>query len=229
VQTCDDSLTDRISISGDYDSHECGLTISALQLQDEGQWECEMEEYKFGDWSSGEKHSKNMTVSVKQATTTTTTSTTTTLSTSISPQQTTKASKVMTTPEVYEVTTDDIAVRIEDSEARGNEEPNDTKEELIESIEKEESSEAVYTDDIEALPIEDRDHAEESSAGLIAGVLVSVSAVVIVAILGAVWWKRKNKSMAIVALHMNKDDSLAANAFLEEAEYHISIIKDPEN
>ena len=42
VQTCDDSLTDRISISGDYDSHECGLTISALQLQDAGHWECEV-------------------------------------------------------------------------------------------------------------------------------------------------------------------------------------------
>jgi len=230
VQTCDDSLTDRISISGDYDSHECGLTISALQLQDAGHWECEMEEYKFGDWASGDKHSKNMTVSVKQATTTTTsTSTTTTLSTSTSPQQTTKASKIMTTSEVYEEATDDFAVRIEDNEARGIIEPIDNEEELIESSEKDESSEAVYTDDIEALPIEDRDHAEESSAGLIAAVLVAVSALVLVAIVGTVWWKRNNKSMAIVALHMNKDDSLAANAFLEEAEYHISIIKDPEN
>ena len=42
VQTCDDSLTDRISISGDYDSHECGLTITSLQLEDAGNWECEV-------------------------------------------------------------------------------------------------------------------------------------------------------------------------------------------
>ena len=42
VQKCDDSLTDRISISGDYDSHECGLTITSLQLEDAGNWECEV-------------------------------------------------------------------------------------------------------------------------------------------------------------------------------------------
>ena len=43
VENCDDSLNDRISISGDYDSHECGLTITNLQIEDAGTWECEVE------------------------------------------------------------------------------------------------------------------------------------------------------------------------------------------
>ena len=43
VENCHDSLNDRISISGDYDSHECGLTITNLQIEDAGAWECEVE------------------------------------------------------------------------------------------------------------------------------------------------------------------------------------------
>ena len=47
VENCHDSLSDRISISGDYDSHECGLTITNLQIEDAGTWECEVAEYIF--------------------------------------------------------------------------------------------------------------------------------------------------------------------------------------
>merc|ERR1719184_180243 len=40
VQSCDSSLVGRISISGDYSSHQCGLSISDIQLEDAGTWEC---------------------------------------------------------------------------------------------------------------------------------------------------------------------------------------------
>ena len=42
MERCDDSLRDRISISGDYSSHECGITVTQLQVEDAGTWECEV-------------------------------------------------------------------------------------------------------------------------------------------------------------------------------------------
>ena len=42
VQECDDSLNHRVTISGNYDRHECGLTISAVTTKDAGTWECEV-------------------------------------------------------------------------------------------------------------------------------------------------------------------------------------------
>ena len=69
---------------------------------------------------------------------------------------------------------------------------------------------------------------------MIVGVLVAISALVLAAIVGAVFWKKKRRSMGVVVLHkvgatnltnviiifyfQSKDDTLAANAFLEEAE-----------
>ena len=42
VQECDESLTHRVTISGDYNRHECGLTISGVTAEDAGVWECEV-------------------------------------------------------------------------------------------------------------------------------------------------------------------------------------------
>ena len=42
MERCDDSLSDRVSISGDYNSHECGITVAQLQIEDAGTWECEV-------------------------------------------------------------------------------------------------------------------------------------------------------------------------------------------
>eukprot|EP00092_Neocalanus_flemingeri_P076628 GFUD01095059.1.p1 GENE.GFUD01095059.1~~GFUD01095059.1.p1 ORF type:complete len:301 (+),score=88.35 GFUD01095059.1:36-938(+) len=220
VEKCHAELTDRVSISGDYDNQECGLTITGLEVEDGGSWECEMEEYKFGDWASGSKHSQNISVSVEYKTTTTTLKTTT---------------KTETT-EKYEVTEDDVAGDKIDEETEANDSSDDEAEVYIEDRIDDIAVPAngtdqtvVYDDDIEALPIEDKEAAEGSSTGLIIGVLVTISALVVAAIVSGVFWKKKRRSLGVVALHKNKDDCLAANAFLEEAEYHISIIKDPEN
>eukprot|EP00092_Neocalanus_flemingeri_P031215 GFUD01033907.1.p1 GENE.GFUD01033907.1~~GFUD01033907.1.p1 ORF type:complete len:304 (+),score=94.22 GFUD01033907.1:37-948(+) len=223
VEKCHAELTDRVSISGDYDNQECGLTITGLEVEDGGSWECEMEEYKFGDWASGSKHSQNISVSVEYKTTTTTLQTTT---------------KTETTEKFieYEVPKDDVAGDKIDEETEADDSSDDEAEVYIEDRIDDITVPAngtdqtvVYDDDIEALPIEDREAAEGSSMGLIVGVLVTISALVVAAIVGGVFWKKKRRSLGVVALHKNKDDCLAANAFLEEAEYHISIIKDPEN
>jgi len=58
---------------------------------------------------------------------------------------------------------------------------------------------------------------------------VAVIALAVVTIGSLIFWNRRKQRRAVVELQMNRDDSLAANAFLEEAEYHISIIKDPQN
>ena len=54
VERCDDSLSNRISISGDYNSHECGITVTQLQVEDAGTWECEVRTtfyfYSFRDF-----------------------------------------------------------------------------------------------------------------------------------------------------------------------------------
>ena len=42
MEKCHSELTDRISISGDYDNHECGITITGLEVEDGGNWECEV-------------------------------------------------------------------------------------------------------------------------------------------------------------------------------------------
>eukprot|EP00092_Neocalanus_flemingeri_P076630 GFUD01095061.1.p1 GENE.GFUD01095061.1~~GFUD01095061.1.p1 ORF type:complete len:309 (+),score=91.30 GFUD01095061.1:36-962(+) len=228
VEKCHAELTDRVSISGDYDNQECGLTITGLEVEDGGSWECEMEEYKFGDWASGSKHSQNISVSVEYKTTTTTTTTATTLQTTTKTETTEKFIE-------YEVPKDDVAGDKIEEETKADDSADEAEvyiEDRIDDIAVPANGTdqtVVYDDDIEALPIEDREAAEGSSMGLIVGVLVTISALMVAAIVGGVFLKKKRRSLGVVALHKNKDDCLAANAFLEEAEYHISIIKDPEN
>jgi hypothetical protein len=221
VQSCDSSLAGRISISGDYSSHQCGLSISNIQLEDAGTWECEMEEYRFGDWVSGEKHSRSINISVAHMTTTIKPTTLTISTTTQQAATTTEEFKLQTTFETSEksvVKADDYVVR----------DKVDSEDNHKEEAENHELKETEFEDGIEALPIEDKSNEEDSSTGLIAGLLVTVS-IVIAAIVGGVVWSRKKKSVTIVSLQMDRDDNLAANAFLEEAEYHISIIKDPQD
>jgi len=209
VERCDDSLSDRISISGDYSSHECGITVTQLQVEDAETWECEMEEYRFGDWVKGYKNSKSMTVRVVEATTTKTTTTTTTTTT----QKTTtpiNTYEIDTTSET-EYITEDVDKTIKESDADDNNEELQIR---------------INDEDIEALPVEDK-ATQEVSPGIIIGcTAVAVTMIVIAAIVGWVVKNKRNKSVTIVSL--DTDDHLAANAFLEEAEYHISIIKEPQ-
>jgi len=167
-----------------------------------------MEEYRFGDWVKGYKNSKSMTVRVVEVTTTTTTTTTAT------------TTRQTTTP-----------INTYETDATSEKEyiPEDVDETIKESGEDHNNKELqirMNDEDIEALPVEDK-ATQEVSTGMIVGcTAVAVTMIVIAAIVGWVVKTKRNKSVTIVSL--DTDDHLAANAFLEEAEYHISIIKDPQ-
>ena len=45
IETCDPGLESRVLIAGDYDRHQCGITIPGIQLQDTGLWQCEGRTY----------------------------------------------------------------------------------------------------------------------------------------------------------------------------------------
>jgi len=78
-------IRERIIMAGDYNQRECGIQISSVKQEDAGTWECEMEEYRFGDFHYGSRHSfefnpitVTMTTPAPSTTTTSTTTTTTT-------------------------------------------------------------------------------------------------------------------------------------------------------
>jgi len=81
-QECHDDLRHKVSISGNYERHECGLKIENVTLEDAGRWICEMEEYRLiGGKGSGKKSKKYFRVEVQPPTTTTTTTTAATTTT----------------------------------------------------------------------------------------------------------------------------------------------------
>ena len=41
-QECHDELNHKVSISGNYEAHECGLRIEGVDPEDAGQWTCEV-------------------------------------------------------------------------------------------------------------------------------------------------------------------------------------------
>ena len=116
-----------------------------------------MEEYKFGDWVSGYKHSQNISVTVQQKTTTTATT-----------QQTLPSSKLITTPILH--TTTKIHTQVEDIEGKiANDKSSHDSIEHDDSIaddDREINEDKVYDDEIKALPIEDREVAEVTSKSI---------------------------------------------------------------
>ena len=42
MQQCHEELSERISVTGNYEKHECGLEITGLVEEDGGNWECEV-------------------------------------------------------------------------------------------------------------------------------------------------------------------------------------------
>ena len=120
-----------------------------------------MEEYKFGDWVSGYKHSQNISVTVQQKTTTTT-------------QQTSPSSKLITTPILHTTTkihtqVEDIEGKIADDKSSHDSIEHDDNIEHDDSIaddDKEINQDKVYDDEIKALPIEDREVAEVTSKSI---------------------------------------------------------------
>ena len=41
-QACDSALQHAVTLTGNYERHECGIIITGAQLQDAGQWTCEV-------------------------------------------------------------------------------------------------------------------------------------------------------------------------------------------
>eukprot|EP00092_Neocalanus_flemingeri_P103739 GFUD01132781.1.p1 GENE.GFUD01132781.1~~GFUD01132781.1.p1 ORF type:complete len:338 (+),score=97.91 GFUD01132781.1:37-1050(+) len=256
VEKCHAELTNRVSISGDYDNQECGLTITGLEVEDGGSWECEMEEYKFGDWLSGNKHSHSFNVNVNLRTTTTISTTTTTLTTTVTTTSTTTTfmhtttSASTTTEIVTEEETTALPITTNHPENSSLHEDDDDSEEVMETnYEYEESNEnhghqedqetidsnkpegrsdiPIYDEDVEALAIEDEASAE-GSVGVIVGIVVLVLGLAIGTAVGGIFWNRKRKSIDVVSLHKIRDNSGASNSFLEDSEYHVSIVGEPE-
>jgi len=64
-----DGLIDRVSFAGDYNQHQCGITVTNAQMEDTGIWTCEVEQYVWGDWSRGTTVAATMNVSVVLSTT----------------------------------------------------------------------------------------------------------------------------------------------------------------
>ena len=42
IESCDDELIERVKIAGDYEKRECGIELSSLEVNDSGDWECEV-------------------------------------------------------------------------------------------------------------------------------------------------------------------------------------------
>ncbi|XP_023324663.1 uncharacterized protein LOC111698541 [Eurytemora carolleeae] len=70
VMDCHSEVSHRVSVSGDYEKHECGLKIENITMEDSGTWECEMEEYiLLGGKGSGAKDEHIFNIEVHQKTT----------------------------------------------------------------------------------------------------------------------------------------------------------------
>jgi len=229
VQQCHDDLTDRLTIAGDYNKHECGLTVTNTTEEDGGSWECQMEEYKWGDWVSGRKHQHSFDVSIRLRTTTTTTTTTTitTVTTTRAPTQ--------TNIEEFETTTD---VNFEDL-AETTSEYKETIEDDFESftgrsniprydeIKKEAVVKEEHTAEELIEPIAEKVHLKPWV--LIVGLVVLFLVLAAGAGVGVMIYKRKRKSVGMVALHKIKDKTGASHSFLEDSEYNVSIMGEPED
>ena len=42
LETCDEELAERVSVTGNYDENECGLQMTGMVEEDGGIWECEV-------------------------------------------------------------------------------------------------------------------------------------------------------------------------------------------
>jgi len=221
-QNCHDELDPRTTYSGDYEKHECSITISSVQLRDAGSWSCEMESYVWGSTRGYKSKSKIEVVIEEKSTTTkaTTTATGATESSTTAESSTTTASRS---------TTEEIKLLPDTDYTANDEEESQYKHDDTDS----DDSVYEYNDEVvTALPVSDLESApSQTSAGLIAGVIVCLAAMgLVVAGVGVTYYRRRKSHQAIISyLQAERDDAMASNAFLEEAEYHISIIRDPQS
>ena len=172
-------------MSGDYSKHECAITVSAVREEDAGVWECELESYVLGG-TRGYKQTQNIRVAVSAPATSTSSTTSTTTARTVSTSQT----EVETTTYIEEISIKYDPVETE-SETEAESQPSSTSEENFKILDQE----------VEALPVTEAEEAEEgSSVGLIAGVIVSLLAVILVlAAIGVTWRRRRKSQQAIIS------------------------------
>ena len=176
-QQCHDDLEDRVSIAGDYNKHECSIRISGLEMKDAGSWECQMEAYVSGVFR-GTTDKKSVPLRIIEPTTTESEPSSTTTVSSTTTQSTTT-----TTEETEHLATEDSINDIYSTEYDAEEESKDAEQE----------EEDTKDDEIEALPVSDRD-AEVGSVGLIVGVIVTMLALITVMVMAGITWHRRRKS-----------------------------------
>ena len=41
-QDCSNDITHKVSMTGNYDKHQCGIKIQNVKLEDAGMWKCEV-------------------------------------------------------------------------------------------------------------------------------------------------------------------------------------------
>ena len=182
---CHEEITGRTRVSGDYSKHECAITVSAVREEDAGVWECELESYVLGG-TRGYKQTQNIRVAVSAPATSTSSTTSTTTARTVSTSQT----EVETTTYIEEISIKYDPVETE-SETEAESQPSSTSEENFKILDQE----------VEALPVTEAEEAEEgSSVGLIAGVIVSLLAVILVlAAIGVTWRRRRKSQQAIIS------------------------------
>merc|ERR1712183_760579 len=133
------------------------------------------------------------------------------------------ARRKISTTTISKTTTDNLHMKITEDE--------DGTKDIINNENSDENNTKIYEiydDKIEALPIEDKETVKDSSSWLVVAPVVTLCAIVLlVVVVAGLVWNRKRKSSQAVSLQITNEDCLAANAFLEEAEYHQSIIKVP--
>jgi len=251
VQFTSCPMKSRVRKVGNYNRKECGIEINRLQLKDAGTWECEMEEYKWGDWSSGPKHKHLFeAISVRNRFT--------------PPVIVPKEEDVEEEEEEEEEGDNEIAPvhdeeggEDEDDEEEdenseeGNQEPgtedheheeHNSEEEGVDEKEEEEESDLFPTsfnetdfssnnstdDDIIDVMWHNNLDGEElagSSVGPIVGGVIAAIALVASLVVGALLWTKRKKSLAVITMSKlrESDDRSQANAFIEEAEYNATL------
>ena len=41
-QDCSNDITHKVSFTGNYDKHQCGIRIENVRIEDAGMWKCEV-------------------------------------------------------------------------------------------------------------------------------------------------------------------------------------------
>ena len=192
-QTCHDDISGRITLVGDYKNHECSIHIRNLFLEDAGEWTCQLESYVWGS-TRGYVRSKSVKVEINVPGTTSTTAdssseivkktVSTTPTTTSSTSTTTVTTTTMTTTTTPTPTTTVTTTTIETTDV------DEKKDEIDE----------LKDDNVTALPVLDKEASEETSVGLIAGVVVALVAMsLILVVVGITWHRRRKSHLAIIS------------------------------